>query len=97
MLRTTLLALCAGSLVSSAHAQCPNTTWTGHFATLATGLGNGTSAGTAYAIQVFDPDGPGPIPEELYVAGAFQSAIGMGPATKRRPHLLVEGCVMGGR
>jgi hypothetical protein len=33
-----------------------------------------------YAHQVFDPDGPGPIPEELYVAGAFQSAGGI--ATK---------------
>src|SRR6186713_1565690 len=77
MLRTTLLALCAGSLVSSAHAQCPNTTWSGHFATPALGLANSSFAASAFAFQVFDPDGPGPIPVELYVAGAFQSAGGV--------------------
>jgi hypothetical protein len=58
-------------LAHAAAAQCPVSTWTRNFETQATGI-----PGNVFGLQVFDPDGPGPQPAELYAAGNFASAGG---------------------
>lgn len=72
-----LCALCGwAGLAAVAGAQCPNAAWTSQFAsqtfTTATGI-------TSFAdcMAVFDPDGPGPRPEELYLGGGFTNAGGL--------------------
>lgn len=57
---------------SVAGAQCQNPVWSNQFGTAATGLsGDGTT------LVVFDPDGAGPLPPDLYVGGYFASAAGV--------------------
>ncbi len=65
-----LLSL-AGLAMSASHssAQCP---WSSQFSSAATGLN-----APAYCLQVFDPDGPGPLPAELYIGGSFLTAGGV--------------------
>ncbi|MBX3377377.1 MAG: hypothetical protein KF678_10295 [Phycisphaeraceae bacterium] len=72
--RAQRLSVAAGLAVAaaSATAQCRNPIWTSDFSAPGSGVGLFTKA-----ITVFDPDGPGPMPEELYVAGSFQSAGGV--------------------
>jgi len=75
-IKSARLLTLVGLALSATHAaaQCP---WSSQFASAASGLtgGNGYPA-AAYCMQVFDPDGPGPLPDELYVGGYFITAGG---------------------
>jgi hypothetical protein len=71
MAKTGSVVLLCGVLASGAIGQCQNPVWSPEFG----GAGAGLSS-SGFAIHRFDRDGPGGVPEELFVGGAFQNARG---------------------
>src|SRR4051812_46571728 len=76
LLRSACGAMVIACAASVAVGQCPNLRWTSEFGGAA-GLVQGTGAGLAAALQVFDPDGPGPAASELFAGGYFQPTAGV--------------------
>jgi hypothetical protein len=63
---------------AGAAAQCPGGAWSPQFGSAAQSLAS-ASGGASWSdcMVVFDPDGPGPRPAELYVGGPFATAGGV--------------------
>jgi hypothetical protein len=77
-MRPSVLGAACGLAISASIAigQCQNPIWSPEFGAPGTGLDQ-----NGFALLVFDPDGTGPEPEELYVGGGFNSAGGV-PGTR---------------
>lgn len=68
-----VLAVSSGLACGSAVVgQCNNPVWSPEFGVTGSGLSR-----TGNDMIVFDPDGTGPLPSELYIAGDFQNAGGV--------------------